>query len=84
MEREELATIYAKIDLLGGTQADKLLIEYLADITGGFYTKLIDAFWSADHINQGRLLDSFPELSSIAKYKNISGYWEDFKKKFGV
>lgn len=84
MERQELDALFAKIELLNGDKSDKLLVEYLAGITGGFHTKLIDAYMSADYFNKGRLIDCFPELMGIDIYMNDPEYYKEFKKKFGL
>lgn len=83
-DKEELTALFAKIDLLNGSEADKLLIEHLANITGGFHTKLIETYQAADYWNKSRLIDSFPELKSIHSYYSESGFYEDFKHKFGL
>ena len=83
-DKEELSVLFAKMHLMDSTEGENLLVEHLAGITGGFHTKLIAAFWAADHWNKIRLVDAFPELSAIHKYTTIPEYWGEFKKKFGL
>jgi len=83
----EASAMFAKTALLGNVEeatADRILLDNILGIGGSFYTKIIDAMWSAHPHYKKRLVDAFPELISMYKYMTKPGYWEEFKNKYNL
>lgn len=83
----EASAMFAKTALLGNVkeaEADRILLDNILGIGGSFYTKIIDAMWSAHPLYKQKLVDAFPELISIYRYITEPGYWEEFKKKYRI
>lgn len=83
----EASAMFAKTALLGNikeAEADRILLDDILGIGGSFYTKIIDAMWSAHFKYKERLVVAFPELISVFRYMNEEDFWEEFKKKYGV
>jgi hypothetical protein len=84
--KEEAAWMFAKISLVNESaldiESDTLLLDWVLGIGGSFWTKQIDAFMHADHWNQKRLLEAFPQLLSVYRYKTEEGRvdWELIKE----
>lgn len=84
---QEASVMFAKTALLGNIEeakADRILLDNILGIGGSFYTKIIDAMWSAHFKYKERLVVAFPELISVFRYMNEEGFWEEFRKKYGI
>ena len=58
-------------------QSEKKLCEWQLQMTGDFFTLLINAMMRADISNQAKLMLAYPELmGTIIRYKNESGYYQ--------
>jgi hypothetical protein len=79
LTEEERHTLLKAKTLLQGkeiTEGEIHLIDYLLGFSGGFYTALFEAFKKADHWNQIRLGEGFPEeFQAIKKYQGRENEW---------
>ncbi len=66
----------------GLNRGERKLKEYLAGMSGGFYTSLFDAAFKADSVNLSRLGEGFlEEAKAVYRYKNEPGYANSLESK---
>lgn len=81
MDKETLSAAFAKAKLLGLTDGEVYLLEYLLGISGSFRQGLYDLFSKADFQNKRRLIEAFPYLEEMDLYMNEPGWFEEKLKK---
>jgi len=82
-KRKKLNIIFTKDKLRDNyNEGERILVEVLLGIAGGFYTKLFSAFQSADFRNKDKLAETFEACEAFDRYMNEKGYFEYLEKKY--
>ncbi len=56
---------------------------YKLELTGGFFTALFQAAFSADSENKAKLAKGFPEIVNVIdRYRTEKGYWTDLQTRW--
>lgn len=62
-------------------EGEKRLIEFMFQISGGFYTDFFKCAMKADTFNKAKLAKGFPEeIEALKRYQNEIGYWDEIQE----
>ena len=82
-QKKKLNKIFTKDKLRDSyNEGERILVEVLLGISGGFYTRLFYAFQSADFTNKQKLAETFEACEAFNRYQSEEGYFEYLEKKY--